>query len=137
MSTCDYPLPAAFPLPREDVLNHCYRKNGRKCWWYENGICYADEPGNHRYPHVSGRLRNRRILEDSRPEEQIDSDILRKCDEYGWRRLPWYTVTQGCCHPCFARCNDVEPMAECSTDAVTIWKFGAESYEVEYETEDE
>lgn len=135
VTTCDYPRPAPFPTPREDVSKHCYK--GRKCFWYEAGICYADEPSNHRYPHAAGRSRVRDFLQDSIPEERIDSEIIRKCNEEGWRRNPWYKVIQGCCHPCFARCNDVEPMAECSTDTVTIWKFGAESYEVEYEVYDD
>lgn len=131
MSTCDYPLPAAFPLPREDVLNHCYRKGERKCWWYENGICYADEPGNHRYPHVAGRARMRGILQDSLPEEQIDSDILRKCDEHGWRRAPWLIEKKDCCAACNAQCNGLQLSDECSIDTGVPLKVNAEAYEKE------
>lgn len=115
-TTCSYPRPAAFPATREVVLDHCYPKGGRKCWWYENGTCFAEEPENHRNPHVPGRYRLRGILEDPKPEELIDADILRKCDEHSWRRA----VKTDSCAACAAHCGGPLPGVCLAADVVDL-----------------
>lgn len=107
---CAYPRPPALATTRETGRAHCFPKGGSKCFWYEAGICFADEPGNHRYPHASGRGRVRDILADSVPEEWVDSDIIRKCTEEGWRTR----ASTSRCLEDLSACNDFGTAVLCS-----------------------
>lgn len=108
---CAYPRPPALATTRETGRAHCFPKGSSKCFWYEAGICYANEPGNHRYPHAAGRDRVRsHWTEASYPSEWVDSDMIRKCTEEGWRtRAP----TSRCLEDLSA-CNDFEVAVLCT-----------------------
>lgn len=78
MSSCAI-FPAFEPAPRKDIDRQCFNIMGRKCWWYEGGVCWLDTATNVNFP------RRDRARDYGGFAAPISWHTLYTCEQERWR----------------------------------------------------